>query len=363
MKICLFRAFPDPYRKSMQIYADQLRDRLAPLLRAGDQIDECLPPNVRLRPRLQRYWDQYLRYQQYARSRHGDVNHVIDHAYGHLVRSLPHQTAVVTFHDSIVTKISGVSLTTRLSLRYSLRAMCRAARIVTDSHVSRNDLLQLIDYPAERLRVVYPGIAPEFQVLADREAHRKALGLPARYLLQIGHNLPYMNVEHPLRVLKLLTDRGFDLKLVKVGARFDERHATLITGLGLQSRVVQRGVVPFSDLPGVYNCAELLLYPVFYAGFGLPPLEAMACGTPVVCSNRGALPEVLGDAAVFAEPEDANQTADRVNELLSNRFQYDLQRARGLERASRFSWDRTAREMLAVYREISEPSASQPLHS
>jgi glycosyltransferase involved in cell wall biosynthesis len=113
----------------------------------------------------------------------------------------------------------------------------------------------------------------------------------------------------------------------------------------------------------VYNCAELLLYPVFYAGFGLPPLEAMACGTPVVCSNRGALPEVLGDAAVFAEPEDANQTADRVNELLSNRFQYDLQRARGLERASRFSWDRTAREMLAVYREISEPSASQPLHS
>jgi glycosyltransferase involved in cell wall biosynthesis len=352
MKICLFRAFPDPFRKSMQIYADQLRNRLSPLLRMDEEVVDCLPPDVHLRPRLKRYWDQYLRYQRFAKLRHGDVNHIIDHGYGHLVRSLPRRTAIVTFHDSTVTKAREVSLTTRLSLRYSLNAMCRAARIVTDSHVTAHDLLQLIDYPADRVRVVYPGVAPTFRILEDCDRSRAMLRLPRRYLLHVGHNLPYMNVEQVFYVLQMLIERGVDLQLVKVGAQFTDQQIRLIGKLGLEGRVTHLGRVSIGNLVAVYNCAEVLLYPAFYAGFGLPPLEAMACGIPVVSSNRGALPEVLGNAALFADPEHTVQFANKVAELLTDRALHDMHRTRGIERAQRYCWDNTARQMLDVYREV-----------
>jgi glycosyltransferase involved in cell wall biosynthesis len=352
MRICLFRAFPDPYRKSMQIYANQLQSRLAPLLGSGEEVVGCLPPNVRLQPRLQRYWDQYLRYQRYVRRCHGDVNHIIDHSYGHLVRSLPYQSAVVTFHDSTVTKVKGVAVTTRASLRYSLHAMRRAARIVTDSENSRNDLLELIDYPQQQTRVVYPGIDPAFRPLADRERHRAALGLPDRYMLHVGHSLPYMNVEQVLRVLGRVVDRGLDLNLVKVGTPFTDGQSELIEQLGVGDRIKHLGRVSFEDLPAVYNCAAILLYPVYYAGFGLPPLEAIACGIPVVCSDRGSLPEVLGDAALFASPDETQEMAEHVARLLTDGTMVETYRLRGLERSRRYSWDHTARSMLEVYREV-----------
>jgi len=355
MKISLFRAFPDPFRKSMQIYADRLVHGIRPLLEAHEEIVECLPQNLRLGPKLARHWDQYLRYQHFSKAVAGDVNHVIDHGYAHLVHSLPARRTVVTFHDAAVTKVAGVARSTRLSFRYSLSGIRKAAMVMADSEAARRDLLDLIDYPAERVKVVYLGVHDSFRVIPDRAALKRRHELPARYLLSVGHTLPHGNVKAHLLVLNgLVKQYGLDIQLLKVGDEFTVEQERLIDQLGLRKNVRHLGRVCFAELPAIYNCADVLLYPVQHAGFGLPPLEAMACGVPVVCSDRGSLPEVVGDAAITADPEDHQAMAKHIAALLSDRCLYDAYRAKGLERVRRYSWDRTAREVLAIYRELAD---------
>src|SRR3990172_8578610 len=354
MNVRLFRAFPDPFRKSMEIYADQLLRGIRPLLQNHETIDDCLPSDVRLKGSA-RYWDQYVRYQWLSRSFQGDVNHIIDHGYGHLVYTLPAHKTVVTFHDSTVNTLSGMAYSTRLSVQYSFTAMRKAARIITDSHVSRRDFLSLVNYPENHVEVVYPGIDPAFQPLQDREELKRRLSLPGTYILHVGHTLPYMNVEKVLMALECLVKRhGIDAHLVKVGDAFTRGHEALLDRLDLKGRVIHLGKIPLKDLIAIYNCADALLYPVLYAGFGLPPLEAMACGIPVVCSDRGALPEIVGDAAIMTDPEDHQQIAAHVAVLLADSSVREAYRAKGLRQAQKYSWDNTARQVLAIYRQVHE---------
>jgi glycosyltransferase involved in cell wall biosynthesis len=279
------------------------------------------------------------------------VNHVIDHGYGHLVSSLPAERTVVTFHDSTVTKVEGASRGTRLSLRYSLRSIRKAAAVIADSESSRRDFLGLVSYPAERVHVVYPGVDGSFKVYGEKESLRSKLRLPDRYVLHVGHCLPYMNVEGVLLTLDQLVRRHkVDVSLVKVGGQFTQAQQAMIGRLGLGDRILHLARVPFVDLPAIYNCADVLLYPALYAGFGLPPLEAMACGTPVVCSDRGSLLEVTGGAALTADPEHAPDLAERVAGLMSDERLREEHVAKGLRQANRYSWGRNAREVLSVYR-------------
>ncbi len=353
MKFCIFRAFPDQFRKSMEIYANQLLGRIRPLLNETEEINDCLISDVRLQPGVARYYDQYIRYQLFSKSNIGDINHVIDHGYGHLLHSLPANKSIVTFHDSTVTKVAGVSLGTRLSLRYSLSAIRKAARVIADSENSRKDFLELVDYPENQITVVYPGIDDSFRQEYDRERVRKEFRLPDRYILSVGHTLPYMNVENALRAFAQLSKEiPGELKFVKVGGEFTDDQNSLIKKLNISDHIIHLGRVPFQQLPAIYNCAEALLYTPLYAGFGLPPLEAMACATPVVCSNRGALPEVVADAAIITEPEDFEQQAEHLLHLITDERSRDQMIGKGLARAQQFSWTSTATEVLKIYREV-----------
>lgn len=339
----------------MEIYANQLLKGVRSLLHEHEKIVDCLPANVRLQPRYARYWDQYVRYQRFSRVFKGDVNHIIDHGYGHLVRSLPAHRTVVTFHDATVTKVETVSRSTRLSLRYSLMAIRKAAMVIAVSQHSRRDFLNLVVYPEDRVKVVYSGIDPSFQVMPDREALKRRYNLPDKYILNVGHTLSYANLERVFLVLDcLVRGYGMDIYLVRVGDRFTSEQDMLLDKLNLRERVVQLGKLPLRDLPAIYNCAEVLLFPVLYAGFGFPPLEAMACGTPVVCSNRGSLPEIVGDAAIMTDPEDHQQMAAQIAALLTDGGLRDAYRAKGLQQARRYSWDETARNILKIYREVYE---------
>ncbi len=353
MTIALFRAFPDPYRKSMQIYADQLRRGLTALVGPGDAVGERVLPAARLAPPWSRHWDQYVRYQRYARASGADINHILDHGYGHLAYSLPPDRTVVTFHDATVVKVPGVSLRTRLSLRYSLGAIRRVARVIAASRASRDDLLELIDYPPERVTIVHLGIDPAFRPPDDREALRRRLGFEGPTILHVGHTQAYMNLPRVIAIVDRLVRRlGLDARLVKVGDPLTAEHRALIDRLGLGARVRELGRVAFEELPGIYAAADVLLYPPLYAGFGLPPLEAMACGTPVVCSNRGSLPEVVGDAALVEDPDDEARMAERVAEVVTNARVRAERQARGLRHAAGFTWDATSRAVLQVYRSI-----------
>lgn len=353
MRVRLFRPFPDPYRISMDIYADRLRREIKPLLAPGEEIRMCGLPGARPQAGLVRYWRQYVSYRRYARRAAGDVNHVIDHGFAHLVGSLPPERTVVTFHDAVVVRAGGIRPTTRAAFRYSLRALTRAAFVVADSETSRADLLALVDYPPERVKVIYPGVDASFQPGGDRQCLRRRYGLGGVAVLHVGHTQPYMNVEAVLRVCaRLASCHRLDCRLVKVGGTLTPAQWKLASRLGIDRRILQMGRVPLATLRDLYRAADVLLYPARYAGFGLPPLEAMASGLPVVCSNRGALPEVVGPAALMADPEDDEAIAEATLRLITDAPLRDTQVARGLARAQAFRWDRTAAEMLAVYRQV-----------
>ena len=351
MKVVLFRAFPDSFRKSMQIYADQLLRRIRPLLQNEEQLEDWLPSNIRLKGNF-RYWDQYVRYQWLSRGVQGDVNHVIDHGYGHLLHSLCKGKSIVTFHDSVVNKLNVISWRTRFSVRYSFLALRKAARIITDSEISRNDFLSLVNFPEEKVHVIHPGVDSAFRILPDHAELKKQYILPSSYILHVGNNLRYMNVDGVLLTFQQLVKRGFDISLVRVGDRFTKKQEAFLEKADLQNRVMQLSAIPLENLVAIYNCADVMIYPALYAGFGLPPLEAMACGTPVICSNRGSLSEIAGDAALMVDPENQANMADATAQLLADRNLQQSYRLKGLQQAKIYSWDKTAAEVLSVYRSV-----------
>ncbi len=353
MKVTLFRAFPDSYRFSMSRYADDLQRRVGAYMKAGESIvSESLP-----QPRLDggwRYWDQYVRYERYARTHAGDVNHVVDHGYGHLTRALPAGRTIVTFHDAVVMKVPGVNWRTKASLRHSLRAMRRAAAVVCDSESARRDLLELIDLPPDRLHTIPLGIDEVFRPPADRDVVRKRLGFTENVVLMVGHTQAYMNVERMLRaVATAIAQQNVDITIVKIGEPFTTDQMRLVAELELRDRVDIVGRVPDADLPAYFQAADVLLYAPLMAGFGLPPLEAMACGTPVVASNRGSIPEITGDAALLADAEDENGLAQALGEVFGNPVRRRRLVDAGFARAGQFEWSQSARRMLELYRHVS----------
>jgi glycosyltransferase involved in cell wall biosynthesis len=171
--------------------------------------------------------------------------------------------------------------------------------------------------------------------------------LPDRFLLSVGTLEPGKNRETLTRALSLIHERGTHLPLVVVGQRgwLDDAGASSEPA----GQIIYLGYVPDADLPALYSCAEAFLFPSWLEGFGLPPLEALACGTPVISSRRPAMTEVLGDAALFADPRDPAAWADSIERLAADRALRANLIGRGLARASTFSWDRSARATLDVY--------------
>lgn len=354
MNVALFRAFPDPYRLSMARYADDIERRVGAYLKGREAIrSECLP-SPRLDAGWQRYWDQYVRYGQYARAHAADVNHIIDHGYGHLTRQLPPNRTIVSFHDAVVLKVPGVSWRTRISLKHSLRAMQQAAAVVCISEAGKRDLLEYAPIPQDRIHVIPIGVDERFRPPQDRDEVRHRLGLSGSVVLMAGHTQGYMNVERMLRSIAMVIHRhGIDLTLVKIGLPFTPDQMKVISEFDLGDRIKFEGRVADADLPAYYQAADVLLYAPLLAGFGIPPLEAMACGTPVVASNRGAIPEVVGDAAMMADAEDEPGLADALAEVLSNPVRRRRMADAGFARAGQFEWSRIAPRLLELYRRVS----------
>lgn len=353
MKIALFRPFRDPYRSSMTLYADALERRIAPWLGADESIRSVELSAPRMEGGWRRYWDQYVRYQRMAGRSGGDVNHIVDHGFAHLIRSLPAERTIVSFHDAVVMTVPGINWRTRRAFEYSVRSLTRAAAVVCDSEAARADLRNYVDLPDSRVHVVPLGIDEAFRPAADRQLARRRLGLSGDIVLVVGHTQGYMNVERMIRAFgQLVTQHSSDATLVKVGMPFTPDHMRLISQLELGDRIRMVGRVPFADLPGYYHAADLLLYVPLLAGFGLPPLEAMACGTPVVASNRGAIPEVVGDGGLLVDADDDKAMADAMAEILSQPQKRRRLVEKGFERAAHFEWSETSRRMVELYRAV-----------
>jgi glycosyltransferase involved in cell wall biosynthesis len=268
---------------------------------------------------------------------------------------------VVTVHD--LTLLRHPELGTRRLRRLVSRVgpEVRAAHhVIADSAATRHDLIELLAVPPERIHVVHLGCHARFRPVpadAARAAVGERYGLRDPYILHVGTLEPRKNLATLIRAYaRLRRERPIPQGLVLAGDRGwkYEPILRLVEDLGLHAAVQFTGPVPAEDLPALYNAADLFVYPSLYEGFGLPPLEAMACGTPVVTSNVSSLPEVVGDAALLVDPHDECALTEAMARALSDTELRQDMRARGLERARHFSWERSARETLAVYEEAME---------
>ena len=259
-----------------------------------------------------------------------------------------------TFHRRSRTQL-------RLTVRHSVR---RAARVLTLSEHTRNDVIETYGIAGPMIEVIPIAASPKFQpVRDDKELQRvrHTYRITSDYILSVGSIQPRKNLVRLVRSYTLLRDKlGADKlpKLVFVGKRawlYDETLRAL-EDASLGDSVILTGYVPESDLPALYSGATCFVYPSIFEGFGLPPLEAMQCGTPVIIGNRTSLPEVVGDAAFAVDPFDVNAIAGAIEQILNKPALRDELRVRGLERAKMFDWHETARRTLRVYEQVANVS-------
>jgi glycosyltransferase involved in cell wall biosynthesis len=237
------------------------------------------------------------------------------------------------------------------------RMLQRFDRIIAISQNTKADLMEYCQIPEERICVIYSGIGSDFQVLekgsSEAERVRKKYALPARFILYLGTIEPRKNVDSLILAFERLcqTESDFsDLSLVIAGAKGWKYKETikLIKSSPLRDKIILTGYVHREDKCGLYNLAETFVYPSFYEGFGFPPLEAMACGTPVVSCNNSSLSEALESAAIYADPYDVNSLKRAILVSLSDQDLRQRLVQRGLEQASRYRWQDCAQKTLAL---------------
>ena len=279
---------------------------------------------------------------------------------------------VVTIHD-----MGGLLFDHPRGLRNSLRlfrlrrGLLRADRVIAVSQATRRDIETVLQIPSRRIRTIYNAPDPIFsepspplntsaEYPPDMRRTLDRYDIHSPFLLYVGRTNPQKNIPRLVEAFAVLSGELAshaiykDLRLIVIGDEISRypalRHAVI------QSRVEHAvrflGFVPIETLRVFYQAASAFVFPSLYEGFGLPPLEAMACGTPVVCSSVSSLPEVVGDAAEVVNPENVFDIARGIREVLLNRERRAQLVERGFHQLKRFSWDRTATEVLETYREV-----------
>jgi glycosyltransferase involved in cell wall biosynthesis len=269
--------------------------------------------------------------------------------------------SVVTIFDLTFLRLpSAFNRANRTYLKWAVRFAAHAAdKVIAISEATRQDVIGLLRVDPQRVRRVYCGVDPRFRPLgssAEVTDLRRAWGLDSGFILYLGTIEPRKNLPRLIDGYAMLRRRGAtNLPLVLAGGRgwgqSDLHEQAARAGVADDVRLI--GFVPDREIPLWYNAADLFVYLSEYEGFGLPPLEALACGTPVVTSNRSSLPEVVGEAAMLVDPTDAHAIADAIQRVLDDRDLRSQLADAGPDQASQFTWRAMAEQTLDVYRAVS----------
>ncbi len=283
------------------------------------------------------------------------------HAPHYVLPPLVRCPTVVTIHDCIHLMFPQY-LPNRWALTYARTSISLAAkhatRVLTVSESSKRDIQKFVDIPPGKIDVIYNSFDPRFGVEPNEETVdrvRERYQLHTDFVLYAGNVKPHKNLERLIDAFHIVRKRGLDnLKLVLIGDEISKYTALrrAVHRHRLHNYVRFLGYLPQETLAVMYRLASVFVFPSLYEGFGLPPLEAMASGTPVVTSNVSSLPEVAGDAAVLVDPYDADAIAEGIYRVLTDPGLRDELRRRGPERASQFSWESSVRRVREIYGQV-----------
>jgi len=284
-----------------------------------------------------------------------DVFHATDNALPRLTRA----KSVFTLYDlSFRIYPKTHTIFNRWFLKIMMpRFLSAADAVIAISESTRRDAERFYGFNSSKIKVVYPGIGSQFRPVRDTERWdivRHNYRLPDRYLLYVGSVEPRKNLTTLFEAFRHL--KPVDVKLVVAG-RKGWRYSPILKhlrGLQMDDRIIFAGFVPDQDLPVLYSNALAFVYPSLYEGFGLPVVEALACGTPVVASSVSSLPEAAGNAAILIDPMNIQGWAEALGAVCNNATVNEELRQRGLRHAESFSWHTAARQMMATYQKIYE---------
>lgn len=274
--------------------------------------------------------------------------------------TLPSTRTLLTVHDlSFVRVPQAASPTLKAYLDAVVpRSVERADHVLADSAATKDDLIEMYKTPADKITVLYSGVDQRFRRVSDRRAldsTRSKYGLTGlRYVLSVGTVQPRKNYSRVIRALAEVRASGLDLHYAIAGGQgwLQEEMQRTIAATGMEDFVHLLGYVDDGDLPALYSESRIFLMPSLYEGFGLPILEAMACGVPVVTSNISSLPEVAGDAAILIDPMDTAALRDAILAVETDSPLSEQLVENGYRQAERFNWRRSAAQLMSVYRNL-----------
>ncbi len=271
-----------------------------------------------------------------------------------------HPRSVVTIHDlGYLTEPESHQPIHRKQLEWTTRWNAKAATgLIAVSETTKSDLVEFLAISPNRIRVVYHGVGKEFAPATEPEieAVRERHGIGTMSILAVGTLQPRKNLMRLIQAFERLAPRYPDIKLVLCGAPgwHSDQILHRASASPFHDRIRHLGYIPDSDLPSLYSSAAALAFPSLYEGFGLPALEAMACGTPVVAANRSSLPEICGDAAILVDPLDPESIANGIELVLTDDEVRQGLTDRGFVRAAKFRWQECAEQTLAFLRSIGD---------
>jgi len=240
------------------------------------------------------------------------------------------------------------------------KAAKNADKIIADSENTKKDVINYLGIPQENIKVIHCGVSENFKII-DKENDKKRIdlirlkhGLPEKYILTVSTLEPRKNLLTLIKAYHKLKKNKIKHKLIVIGAKGWKYHNIFnaVKQYNLENDVIFLGFIPNNELPVIYNLSDIFVYPSIYEGFGLPPLEAMACGIPVVTSNTSALPEVVGNAGIMVNPYNPDEFTNAFYEVINNEGLKKEMIEKGLERVKTFSWEKNARETKEIYDDV-----------
>lgn len=268
---------------------------------------------------------------------------------------------VVTIHDLTLLKFSDLLLPNKMAyiyIKYMIKkAVEKSDMIITVSNNTKKDIVDWFDISEDKIKVIYNGIDEKFKKIENKnkiKEFKNKHDINSDYILSLGNIKPHKNLKRLIKAFAKVQNHNNDIKLVITGkgeVLLDELRE-IIKKNDIENKVIFTGFLEDEELPLIYNAAELLIYPSLYEGFGIPPLEAMACGTPVVTSNKSSLPEVVGEAAILVDPYKIDDIADGILEVLNNKDLAKNLINKGYKRIQKFTWEKAAQETLEVYESV-----------